>query len=584
MPTEENTKEKKPGGGRRYHRLGDLLIAAGMITQEQLDEGLRLQKGSGKRLGTVLQENGFITESDLIEALQMQLGIDFIDLSKVNIPTELAQVVPKNIAKQYQVVPVRIVRDELYLAMTDPLNFYAIEEVRKAVRRKVVPMVAMSAAVERAIQVLYGNEGAAKAIEEMKREAALSNDESVSLDTSFSANQVGEDSANQAPAIRLVNAIIERAVTERASDIHIEPREQELSVRMRIDGLLRDILTVPRELQAAVISRLKVMSGMDITERRIPQDGRFNVKTRDKDIDLRVSTLPTVYGEKIVTRLLDKSGMRLSRDNIGLTGDDVEKYKKLIRIKNGVILIVGPTGSGKSTTMYTMIGEMNTREVNLVTLEDPVEYNIDGVNQVQINEKVNMTFANGLRSILRQDPDIIAVGEIRDGETAEIAMRSAITGHVVLSTIHTSDAIGTIERLTDMGVEPYLVASALKGVFSQRLVRRICPNCRTPYEPSEDEQAELGLKPKPGRIFYKGKGCPECFDTGYRGRTGVFEIFPLTIKVRRMIAARAGREAIETLLTDPESGFVSLKQNAIRLVEEGVTTVDEVLRVVYEDI
>ena len=577
-------KDKKPGGGKGYLRLGDLLISAGLITQEQLEEGLALQKGSGKRLGTVLQENGFITESELIEALQMQLGIEFIDLSKVNIPTELVQVVPKNIAKQYQVVPVRMARDELYIAMADPLNFYAIEEVRKAARRKVIPMVAMSSAVERAIQVLYGNEGAAKAIEEMKREAAITGDNSVAVDAAFTSNQVGEESANQAPAIRLVNAIIERAVTERASDIHMEPRETEFSVRMRIDGLLRDILTVPRELQAAVISRVKVMSSLDITERRVPQDGRFNVKVRDKDIDLRISTLPTVYGEKIVARLLDKSGMRLSRDKIGLSEEDMVKYEKLIRIKNGVILVVGPTGSGKSTTMYTMIGDLNKRDVNLVTLEDPVEYNIDGVNQVQINEKVGMTFAGGLRAILRQDPDVIAVGEIRDGETAEIAMRSAITGHVVLSTIHTSDALGTVERLVDMGVEPYLVASALKGVFSQRLVRRICPNCRQAYEPTEEEQQELGLEPKFGRTFYRGKGCPECFDTGYRGRTAVFEIFPLTIKVRRMIAGHASREQLEDVLKDPSSGFVSLRDNAIKLVEEGVTTGDEVLRVIYEDI
>ncbi len=574
---------KKPAG-KGYLRLGDLLISAGLITEEQLEEGLRLQKGSGKRLGTVLQENGIITETDLIEALQMQLGIEFIDLSKVNIPTELVQMVPKNIAKQYQVVPVRLARDELYIAMSDPLNFFAIEEVRKAAKKKIVPMVAMSSAVERAIQVLYGNEGAAKAIEEMKREAAASGENTVSMDSAFAANQVGEESANQAPAIRLVNAIIERAVTERASDIHMEPRETEFSVRMRIDGLLRDILTVPRELQAAVTSRVKVMSGLDITERRVPQDGRFNVKVRDKDIDLRISTLPTVYGEKIVARLLDKSGMRLSRNNIGLSAEDMEKYERLIRIKNGVILVVGPTGSGKSTTMYTMIGDLNKRDVNLVTLEDPVEYNIDGVNQVQINEKIGMTFASGLRSILRQDPDIIAVGEIRDGETAEIAMRSAITGHVVLSTIHTSDAVGTVERLTDMGVEPYLVASALKGVFSQRLVRRICPNCRKPYQPTEEEQAELGLEYDPERTFYRGAGCPECFDTGYRGRTAVFEIFPLNIQVRRQIAKGAGREAIEALLKDPNSGFVSLKDNAIKLVEEGKTTVDEVLRVIYEDI
>lgn len=583
MALPATTTEKKPKKGG-YLRLGDLLISAGLITEEQLQEGLRLQKGTGKRLGTVLQENGFITESELIEALQMQLGIEFIDLSKVNIPTELVQMVPKNIAKQYQVVPVRAARDELYIAMSDPLNFYAIEEVRKAARRKVVPMVAMSSAVERAIQVLYGNEGAAKAIEEMKREAAISGESTAAVDTAFAGNQVSEDSVSQAPAIRLVNAIIERAITERASDIHMEPRESEFSVRMRIDGLLRDILTVPRELQAAVTSRVKVMSGLDITERRVPQDGRFNVKMRDKDIDLRISTLPTVYGEKIVARLLDKSGMRLSRDNIGLSPEDMAKYERLIKIKNGVILVVGPTGSGKSTTMYTMIGDMNRREVNLVTLEDPVEYNIDGVNQVPINEKVGMTFASGLRSILRQDPDIIAVGEIRDGETAEIAMRSAITGHVVLSTIHTSDALGTVERLIDMGVEPYLVASALKGVFSQRLVRRICPNCRTPYNPSEEEQSELGLPYDPERVFYRGKGCPECFDTGYRGRTAVFEIFPLTIQVRRLIAKGAGREALEALLKDPSIGFVSLKENAIRLVEDGKTTGDEVLRVIYEDI
>ena len=585
MAVIETSNSNKSGGSKRPKRLGDILIAAGLITEEQLEEALGKQKGSGKRLGTVLQDEGMITELEMIEALQMQLGIEFIDLGKINIPTELAQVVPANIAKQYQVVPVRIIRDELYLAMADPLNFYALEEVRKTVHRRIVPMIAMSAAVDRSIQILYGNEGAAKAIEEMKREAALSgDDEEATRDAAFSSNILGEDTANQAPAIRLVNSIIERAVTERASDIHMEPREEEFSVRMRIDGLLRDILTVPRELQSAVISRIKVMANLDITERRIPQDGRFNVKVHGKDIDLRVSTLPTVYGEKIVARLLDKTAGNLDHSAIGLIGSDIEKYDKLIKIKNGVILIVGPTGSGKSTTMYAMINDLNKREVNLITLEDPVEYNVDGINQVQINEKTGMTFAKGLRAILRQDPDIIGVGEIRDGETAEIAMRSAITGHVVISTVHTSDAIGTVERLIDMGVEPYLVASALKGVFSQRLVRKICPDCREAYHPTEEEQSELGFDYDPERTFYHGKGCPKCFDTGYRGRTGVFEILPLTIKVRRMIAAGAGREAIEDALTDPASGFTSLKDNAIALVEQGVTTSEEVQRVVYEDI
>ncbi len=565
-----------------YKRLGELLVAAGTISEEELARGLALQKGTKERLGTVLISNNIITEEKLIEALQMQLGIEFVDLTKVNIPTELAQALPKNIAKQYQVVPVRAVKDELYLAMSDPMNFYAIEEVRKAVRKKVVPMVATAAAVERAIQVLYGNEGAAKAIEEMKREAAASQDVSVP-DAAFVSNQLGDDTISNAPTIRLVNAIIERAITERASDIHLEPRENELQVRMRIDGLMRYIMTVPRDLQGSVISRIKIMSSLDIAEHRIPQDGRFNVKMKDKDIDLRVSTLPTVYGEKIVARLLDKSGQKLSKDAIGLTGSDLQKYEHMLHCRSGVLLIVGPTGSGKSTTMYTMIDDLNKDDVNLVTLEDPVEYNVDGVNQVQINEKTGMTFANGLRAILRQDPDIIAVGEIRDGETADIAMRSAITGHVVLSTIHTNDAVGTIERLYDIGVEPYLVSSAMRGIISQRLVRRICPNCKEAYEPSEDELLELGMPAKSGMLFYKGKGCPNCFHTGYRGRTAVFEMLEITSKVRAMISRRAGRDEIETELKKPEIGFVSLRKNALRLVLEGVTTGEEVLRVISEE-
>ena len=566
-----------------YRRLGELLLAAGTITQEELDRGLELQKSQKGRLGEVLIANNIITEDQLIEALQMQLGIEYIDLTKVNIPTELASVVPKNIAKQYQVVPVRVKKDELYLAMSDPLNFYAIEEVRKAVRKKVVPMVAHRQSVERAIQILYGNEGAARAIEEMKREAAAGqgNDTAVQ-DTSFVANQI-DDSVNNAPTIRLVNSIIERAVNERASDIHLEPHETEMVVRMRIDGLMRTILNVPRDLQSSVISRIKIMAGMDISERRIPQDGRFNVRVKDRDIDLRVSTLPTVYGEKIVARLLDKTGGNLTKENIGLSGHDTEIFDRMIKCRSGVLLIVGPTGSGKTTTMYAMIGELNKPEVNMVTLEDPVEYNIDGVNQVPINEKTGMTFANGLRAILRQDPDIISVGEIRDGETAEIAMRSAITGHIVISTIHTNDTVGVIERLEDIGVEPYLVASALRGVISQRLVRRICPRCRKAYTPDDGELAELGLPSNSNEQFYRGEGCPDCFDTGYRGRIAVFEMLEITPKVRRMIADGASRLEIEDELKKPGSGFVSLRDNAIRLVREGVTTSSELMRVISEE-
>ncbi len=575
-----DTTTKRSSGGRGYKRLGDLLIAAGMITQEDLEKGLSLQKGSGERLGTILLKHGIITENQLIEALQMQLGIEFVDLTKVNIPVELAQILPKNIARQYRVVPVRIVRDELYLAMEDPLNFYAIEEVRKTVHKRVVPMVATSSSIERGIQVLYGNEGAARAIEEMRREAAEKGETTANVEQSFASNLIGDDAASSAPTIRLVNTIIERAVNERASDIHIEPREGELQVRMRIDGVLHDILTIPRELQASVISRIKIMSGMNIAERRIPQDGRFNVRIRDGEYDLRISTLPTVYGEKIVARLLNKSGGLVSTAQIGLTGDDLEKYKHLVKIRNGVLLVVGPTGSGKSTTMYAMINELNTREVNLVTLEDPVEYNVGGVNQVQINEKTGMTFANGLRAILRQDPDVIAIGEIRDGETGEIAMRAAITGHVVLSTIHTNDAAGTIERLQDIGTAPYLIASALKGIISQRLVRRICPSCKKPHEATPEELEILGFPSTAKKIIYKGAGCPDCFDTGYRGRTAVYEILMITPRIRDLISVSASRPEIEEAIHRPETNFVSLRDNAVRLVLEGVTTPEEITRVV----
>lgn len=562
-----------------YKRLGDLLIAAGTITPEELDMGLQRQKETKERLGAALISAGIITEAELIEALRLQLGIEYIDLSKTTIPISMAQVVPKNIAKQFQVVPVRMERDELYLAMSDPMNFYAIEEVKKAVRKKIVPMIATTEGVEHAILVLYGNEGAARAIEAMKREAPTEEDNGE--EAQFTGN-ILNDNINDAPTIRLVNSIIERAILERASDIHIEPKEKELQVRMRIDGVLRKILTIPKNLQNSVISRLKIMSGMDIAERRVPQDGRFNVKNKKREFDLRVNSLPTVYGEKIVARLLDKRAGYLTPDSIGLMGDNLKKYQRAIHCTSGVILIAGPTGSGKSSTMNTMISQLNTEEVNVVTLEDPVEYNIDGVNQVQINEKTGMDFANGLRAILRQDPDIIAVGEIRDGETAQISMRAAITGHVVLSTIHTNDAVGTIERLEDIGVEPYLIATALRAVISQRLVRRICPKCKKSYEATDEEVRRLGLSTEHKHIFYRGEGCADCFNTGYRGRIGVFEILEITSEIRPLISQQAGRPAIEQELASAHSEFKTLRENAIQLVEEGITTAEEVQRVIYE--
>ena len=555
-----------------YKRLGDVLTDAGLITDEQLGHALAQQKESKRRLGDELIAEGVITEAELIEALQMQLGIEFVDLSAIDLDPEMSRVVSKNVARQYNVVPVRTTPEDVYLAMSDPLNFMAIEAVKNATRKRVVPMVATNDSVMRAIMTLYGNEGAARAIEEMKRDArAAGTDDGGSFQTST----LGDDAdAQSAPTVRLVNSIIERAATERASDIHLEPREADLHVRMRIDGVLRTILTVPKELQASVISRLKIMGGMNTSERRVPQDGRANIRLKKQDIYLRINTLPTIHGETVVIRLLDKNESLFDPKGIGLAGSNLEKYNRLIHANNGMVLIVGPTGSGKSSTMYTMIRELNDDSVNLVTLEDPVEYNIDGANQVQINEKTGMTFASGLRAILRQDPDIVAVGEIRDGETAEIAMRAAITGHLVLSTVHTFDAASTIDRLVDIGVEPYLIASGVRGIISQRLVRLVCPHCREEYAPDPEELDALGMRYDPAVKFFRGTGCPMCFGTGYRGRTGVFEILVLDRALRARITGGATREELQTAI-EQSGSYRTMADSCRELVLNGVTTVEE---------
>ena len=559
-----------------YKRLGDLLQAVGLIDDADIEKALQLQKGSGKRLGEVLIDAGIITQQQLIEALEMQLGVDFIDLSNVVLPPDLAQVLPKNIAKRHHVLPVKLEKDAVYLAMSDPLNFMALEDVKQVTHRRVIPMIATSEAVERAIMTLYGNEGAARAIEEMRREVAADPNAQV---TRVTSTLVGEEDAQSAPSIRLVNSIIERAVTERASDIHLEPREEEMAVRIRVDGLLRNVLTVPRDLQASVISRLKVMGEMNTSERKIPQDGRANVHVKQRDVDLRISTLPTVFGEKMVIRILDKSTQIFSRKGVGMDEYNMGRFDRLMRNTSGVILLAGPTGSGKSSTMSTMVRELNTESVNIITLEDPVEYNIDGVNQCQINEKTGMTFASGLRSILRQDPDIISVGEIRDGETAEIAMRAAITGHLVLSTIHTSDCEATLDRLFDIGVEPYLTASALRGVVGQRLTRKICPHCKKAYTPTAEELELLEMEPQEGLQFYRGEGCPHCFHTGYYGRTGVFEIMLMTRELRKLVLQRAPREQI--LAAARADGFRSLREQCREMVLSGIISAEEAVRVIH---
>ncbi len=553
-------------------RIGDLLVAAGAITAGQLQQALEIQKQTKQRLGDVLIDNNFITEQQLIDALQMQLGVDFVDLTAVSIPLELAKYVPRAIAKKYCVVPVKLVKDELYVAMSDPLNFLAQEEIKASSHKRVVPMIATRRAVEQAISTLYGSEGTARAIEDMKREAGTQDIVPAQM------AQSTDDSATAAPTIRLVNSVIERAFNERASDIHLEPQSDEMVVRMRIDGLLRKILTIPTNLQNAVISRLKIMGGMNIAERKIPQDGRAMVRVKNHELDLRISSMPTVYGEKVVLRLLDRTQRAITKQMLGFEGKELANYDALLKNSSGVILLVGPTGSGKSTTMCAMLQELCRDETNIMTLEDPVEYNIGGVNQCQINEKTGMTFAAGLRAILRQDPDIIAVGEIRDGETAEIAIRSAITGHLVLSTLHTNDAVSAVDRLADIGVEPYLISSALRGVISQRLVRKICPHCKKAYRPEAQELALLGLPEDADVQFYRGEGCQECYHTGYHGRRGVFEILMMSGRLRRLVTDRAPYD--DLFAAAKEAGFVTLRENCRELVLRGEISAAEAARAI----
>ena len=558
----------------KYTRLGDLLVDAGVISQDQLDVALAQQKESKKRLGEQLIDSGAITERQLIGALTRQLGIEFIDLTTAEISPEITQLVSKNIAKKYSVVPVQTRGDELYLAMVDPLNFIATEEVKAASRKRVVPMIATSAAMEHAIASLYGTEGAKRAIREMQQES----EEDAAYATATQVARVEDPQA--APSIRLVDSIIERGIADRVSDIHIEPREEDMRVRMRIDGMLHDDLAIPKELQQSVTARIKIMCGMDVTERRIPQDGRTLMQVKGKEIDIRASTLPTVHGEKIMLRLLDREAQESTPEGLGFSGENLEKFNALLGNTAGVILLVGPTGSGKSSTMFSMLNQLNTEEVNIVTLEDPVEYKIEGVNQVQVNEKTGMTFASGLRSILRQDPDIIAVGEIRDNETADIAMRAAVTGHLVLSTVHTSDALSTIDRLDDLGVAPYMVSTALKGVISQRLLRRICPHCKQAYTPTAEELAMLEMTEEEaqGIEFFRGTGCAECFGSGYRGRIAAAEILVVDDKIKSAIHERASRDTLVAAVE--ESGFIPILKNCRDLVLSGITTVDEAYRTI----
>ena len=545
--------------------LGQMLLQEGKITALQLDRAETIRRSAPDRsMVEIFTGPGFLTRQELGQVLEMQLGIPYVDLEDRDIPAASASLLPPELAKKHRMVPVFGDDRTLHLAMADPLDYRATEAAAQAARRQVVPLLAEPDAIDRVLSLLYGSASADRALEELKTAPVLQE-----------PSPEEADGDADAPVIRLVNGFLEYALEQGASDIHFEPRQGDMAVRMRLDGQLRQMFTLPRANQNAVIARIKVMGTMDLAEHRLPLDGRCTIRLGGKEVDLRISTLPTVHGEKAVIRLLHRSDSLLTPEGIGLRGENIATYYSLLENTNGVILLVGPTGSGKSSTMYTMLGFLNREQVNLVTLEDPVEYRLDVINQVQINEKTGMTFASGLRAILRQDPDIIALGEIRDQETADIAMRSAITGHLVLSTLHTNDAPGAIDRLLDMGVEHYLIASGLKGVISQRLVRKICPHCRESYHPSAEELNKLQLPDTPGRVFYRGRGCRRCFQTGYRGRTAVFEFLTVTPELRRAIADGASRNRI--LAISQQEGFRPLRLDCLELVEEGITTAEEAI-------
>jgi type IV pilus assembly protein PilB len=554
---------------RKY--LGEMLIDVGMITREQLEECLVVQKKTGDRLGKILKNKGFVTEQQLMEIMEFQLGIPFINLDTVNMTHMLSKHIPVTLARKHKMVPVKAEGKKLFVAMDDPVDFIAIEDARVVSGLEVFPMLALEHAIETAITKVYGNEYAETAIKELADENA----EEVSAVEDASASNI-----SNAPIVRLVSSIFEQAAKAKASDIHVEPSEKDLRVRMRIDGQLIKMLTIPKKAQSAIITRLKIIGNMDIAEKRLPQDGRYKLVTLGNEIDVRMSSLPTVHGEKIVMRLLDKQNFLIKKDKLGFSDANIAKFDALLKNPHGIILITGPTGSGKSTTLYAMLSELNNSTKNIITVEDPVEYTMAGINQVQVNSKAGLTFSSGLRSILRQDPDIIMIGEIRDQETVGIAIRAAITGHLVLSTIHTNDAPGTISRLTDMGIPSYMLAASLVGILSQRLVKKICSFCKAQYTPSRFELSAAGLSPNYGKPIYYGRGCSYCNNSGYKGRVAVHEILVVDREVRDMITNAESVDAIRDYAINRQR-MGNIADECVALMERGETTIQEVINTSY---
>jgi type IV pilus assembly protein PilB len=566
-------------------RLGDLLVAERLITQEQLLKALTDQKGTADKLGSVLVRLRYISEEQLIGFLSRQYGIPSMTLTQLEVASEVLRLVPAVIARKYEVLPVKRLANTLTLAMADPTNVFALDDIAFMTNLQVLPVVASQAAIRKAIDRNYAasTAGVTDTLTEMSSEAVAAAVEVLQDDGGkFDVFELKE-SADEAPVVKLVNMVLVDAIQKLASDIHFEPYEKVFRVRFRIDGVLHEMLAPPKRLEPAIISRIKIMAGLDIAERRLPQDGRLKLRYTTREIDFRVSILPTIFGEKCVLRILDKEALKLDMTQLGFDTWTLEHVQKAIRQPYGMILITGPTGSGKTTTLYSAIHTINSPEHNIMTAEDPVEYNLKGVNQVQINDAVGRTFATVLRSFLRQDPDVILVGETRDLETAQISIRAALTGHLVFSTLHTNDCPSTVARLVDMGVPPFLVASALILILAQRLGRRVCTACRQPYDVEEASLVPYGHVPSgKGKLtVYRGKGCATCNFTGMKGRVALYEVLPVSQELRDMILKNAPTGALRQAAQ--AEGMKTLRQAGLLKVLDGVTTVEEVLRVTVSE-
>ncbi len=564
---------------RERKRMGDMLIDEGLVTPDQIEYALKAAKADGMMLGEKLIQLGYVTQESVADALSNQLGLPRVHLSEININEDLLKVVPGEVLRKYTMIPIDYSENNINMvkvAMADPMNMGAFDNFTIVTNLQVDACVASRYEIESALDKYYTDDETRKVMERFKSERRREfGDEEEKED------RILEDQVDKSPIVQLVRQMMQQAARQRASDVHIEPMEKEIRVRFRIDGVLHERFHYEPETASAITARIKIVSGMDISEKRKPQDGRMSMVVDHIEYDIRVSMLPTVYGEKCVMRLAQKKALNKDKKDLGLTPEDERKFNQLLKNPNGIFLVTGPTGSGKSTTLYTVLNELNSEDVNIVTVEDPVEANITGINQVQVNNKAELTFANALRSILRQDPDIIMIGEIRDGETAEIAVQASITGHLVVSTLHTNSSAGAMSRLIDMGVDSYLLADSIFGVIAQRLVRRLCDNCKQETEASIEEKHLMGLDEQRQFKMYKPCGCEKCGQTGYAGRIGVYEILTVTPRIKGLIHSNASADEIRDAAV--AEGMDTLRVNSLKLVARGITSFQEAMRITFEN-